>query len=117
MKSTTKALIAVLVAVVASVGLIFWQATRSRASVLTSLTPEDMGLIAESLGPADRARLASSPEERKKLSEDIKQILAVASEARAKGIADKPEVKRQLEAMKMLVVAQMYAKKQRDANA
>src|SRR5215207_1979292 len=76
-----------------------------------------MGLIAESLGPADRARLASSPEERKKLSEDIKQILAVAAEARAKGIADKPEVKRQLEAMKMLVVAQMYAKKQRDANA
>jgi hypothetical protein len=107
----------VLVAVVAAVGLIFWQATRSRASVLTSLTPEDMGLIAESLGPADRARLASSPEERKKLSEDIKQILAVAAEARSKGIADKPEVKRQLEAMKMLVVAQVFAKKQRDANA
>ena len=117
MKATTKAIIAVLVAVLVSVGLIFWQATRSRASVLTSLSPEDMGLIAESLGPADRARLASSPEERKKLSEDIKQILAVAAEARAKGIADKPEVKRQLEAMKMLVVAQMYAKKQRDANA
>jgi parvulin-like peptidyl-prolyl isomerase len=107
----------VLVAVLASVGLIFWQATRSRASVLTSLTPEDMSLIAESLGPADRQRLAASPEERKKLSEDIKQILAVAAEARAKGIADKPEVKRQLEAMKMLVVAQMYVKKQRDANA
>jgi parvulin-like peptidyl-prolyl isomerase len=117
LKATTKALIAVLVAVLASVGLIFWQATRSRASVLTSLTPEDMGLIAESLGPADRARLASSPEERKKLADDIKQILAVAAEARAKGIADKPEVKRQLEAMKMLVVAQMYVKKQRDANA
>ncbi|HEX8190476.1 MAG TPA: peptidylprolyl isomerase [Pyrinomonadaceae bacterium] len=117
MKATTKALIAVLVAVLASVGLIFWQATRSRASVLTSLTPEDMSLIAESLGPADRQRLAASPEERKKLSEDIKQILAVAAEARAKGIADKPEVKRQLEAMKMLVVAQMYVKKQRDANA
>ena len=117
MKATTKAIIAVLVAVLAAVGLIFWQATRSRASALTSLTPEDMGLIAESLGPADRARLASSPEERKKLSEDIKQILAVAAEARSKGIADKPEVKRQLEAMKMLVVAQMYAKKQRDASA
>lgn len=117
MKATTKALIAVLVAVLASVGLIFWQATRGRASVLTSLSPEDMSLIAESLGPADRARLASSPEERKKLSEDIKQILAMAAEAREKGIGDKPEVKRQLEAMKMLVVAQVYAKKQRDANA
>ena len=118
MKSTTKAIIAVLVAVLASVGLIFWQARHGRASgSLTSLSPDDMGLIAESLGPAERARLASSPEERKKLSEDIKQILAVAAEARAKGIADKPEVKRQLEAMKMLVIAQMYVKKQRDANA
>ena len=104
-------------AVLAAVGLIFWQATRSRAAALTSLTPEDMSLIAESLGPADRARLASSPEERKKLSEDIKQILAVAAEARAKGVADKPEVKRQLDVMKMLVLAQVYSKKQRDANA
>jgi parvulin-like peptidyl-prolyl isomerase len=107
----------VLVAVLASVGLIFWQATRSRASVLTSLTPEDMSLIAESLGPQQQARLASSPDERKKLAEDVKQMLAVAAEARAKGYADKPEVKRQLEAMKMLVVAQMYIKKQRDAKA
>ncbi len=106
-----------LVAVLASVGLIFWQATRSRASVLTSLTPEDMSLIAESLGPQQQARLASSPDERKKLAEDIKQILAMAAEARAKGLADKPEVKRQLDAMKMLVVAQMYMKKQRDAKA
>jgi parvulin-like peptidyl-prolyl isomerase len=118
LKATTKALIAVLVAVLASVGLIFWQARHGRASgALTSLTPEDMSLIAESLGPGQLQRLASSPEERKKLSEDIKQILAVAAEARAKGVADKPEVKRQLEAMKMLVVAQMYVKKQRDANA
>ena len=118
MKSTTKAIIAVVVAVLASVGLIFWQATRSRASgALTSLTPEDMSLIAESLGPTQQARLASSPDERKKLAEDIKQMLAVAAEARSKGVADKPEVKRQLEAMKMLVIAQAYVKKQRDANA
>ncbi|HEX8282616.1 MAG TPA: peptidylprolyl isomerase [Pyrinomonadaceae bacterium] len=118
MKATTKALVAVLLAVVACVGIIVWQ-VRSRAaySALTSLSPEDMGLIAESLAPADRAKLAASPEERKKLAEDIKQILAVAQEAREKGITDRPEVKRQLEAMKMLVVAQMYVKKQRDANA
>ena len=117
MKATTKAIIAVLVAVFASVGLIFWQATRSRAAALTSLTPEDMSLIAESLGPGQQSRLASSPDERKKFAEDIKQILAVAAEARAKGVADKPEVKRQLEAMKMLVVEQAFVKKQRDANA
>jgi parvulin-like peptidyl-prolyl isomerase len=118
LKATTKALIAVLVAVAASVGLIVWQARHNRAyAALTALTPEDMSLIAESLAPADRAKLAASPEERKKLAEDIKQILAVAAEAREKGIADRPEVKRQLDAMRMLVTAQMYVKKQRDANA
>jgi parvulin-like peptidyl-prolyl isomerase len=118
LKATTKALIAVLVAVAASVGLIVWQARHNRAyAALTTLTPEDMSLIAESLQPADRAKLAASPEERKKLADDIKQILAVAQEARDKGVADRPEVKRQLEAMKMLVTAQMYVKKQRDANA
>lgn len=117
MKATTKAIIAVLVAVLAAVGLIFWQATRSRANGLTSLTPEDMSVITGTLGPQERARLAASPEERKKLSEDLKQVLALAAEARSKGLADKPEVKRQLEAVRMLIVAQMYMKKQRDANA
>lgn len=118
MKATTKALIAALVAVAVSVGLIVWQARHGKAyAALTSLTPDDMSLIAESLSPADRGRLAASAEERKKLSEDIKQILAVAAEAREKGIADRPEVKRQLDAMRMLVIAQMYMKKQRDANA
>lgn len=106
-----------LVAVLAAVGLIFWQATRSRAHGLTSLTPEDMTTITNTLGPQERARLAASPEERKKLSEDLKQVLALAAEARSKGIADKPEVKRQLEAVRMLIVAQMYMKKQRDAKA
>jgi parvulin-like peptidyl-prolyl isomerase len=117
LKATTKAIIAALIAVAASVGLIVWQAKHNAAhAALTSLSPEDMGLIAESLAPTDRMKLSGSPEERKKLAGDIRQILAVAEEAREKGVADRPEVKRQLEAMRMLVVAQMYVKKQRDSN-
>jgi parvulin-like peptidyl-prolyl isomerase len=118
LKATTKAIIAATIAVAASLLLIVWQARHNTAyAALTSLTPEDMSLIAESLSPTDRLKLSGSPEERKKLAEDIRQILAIAEEARAKGVADRPEVKRQLEAMRMLVVAQMYVKKQRDANA
>ena len=117
MKATTKAIIAVVVAVLVSVGLIFWQARRSHGGTLTSLTPDEMTLITNSLGPGERARLASSPEERKKLSEDLTQVLALAADARAKGIADRPEVKRQLDAVRMLIVAQMYMKKQTDGNA
>jgi parvulin-like peptidyl-prolyl isomerase len=118
LKATTKALIAMLVAVLASVGLIVWQARHNRAyAALTTLTTEDMALIAESFSPAERAKLASSPEERKKMADQLRELLALAHEAREKGVADRPEVKRQLDVMKMLVVAQMYMKKQRDANA
>ena len=117
MKATTKALIAVLVAVIAAVGLIVWQARHNKAyAALTTLTSEDMALISETFSPAERARLASSPEERKKMADQLRELLALAHEAREKGVADRPEVKRQLDVMKMLVVAQMYMKKQRDAN-
>ena len=116
MKATTKALIAAVVAVAAAVALIFWQAKHHGGYAgLTSLSPEDMSLIAEGLSPSDRLKLSGSPEERKKLAQDIKEMLAVAEEAREKGYTDKPEVKRQLEAMRTVVIAQTFVKKQRDA--
>jgi parvulin-like peptidyl-prolyl isomerase len=118
LKATTKALIAAAVAVVAAVLLIFWQARHHGGyAALTSLSPEDMSTIAEGLSPMDRLKLSGSPEERKKLATDIKEMLAVAEEAREKGYTDKPEVKRQLDAMRTVVIAQTYVKKQRDAKS
>ncbi|HEV7890100.1 MAG TPA: peptidylprolyl isomerase, partial [Pyrinomonadaceae bacterium] len=118
MKATTKAIIAAAVAVVAAVMLIFWQARHHGGyAPLTSLSPEDMSLLAEGFSPSERLKLSGSPEERKKLSEDIKQLLSVANEAHEKGYTDRPEVKRQLEMMRTIVVAQTYAKRQRDAKA
>ena len=117
MNSTTKAIIAAAFAVVASVGLIFWQAKFGGAHAMTSLTPEDMSLLTETFPPMERLKLAGSAEERKKLAEDLKKILTVAEQARKEGYADRPEVKRQFEATRILVYAQNYIKKQRDANA
>ena len=115
MKATTKALIAAAVAVAAAVGLIFWQAKNGGAHS-ANLTPEDMALIAEGLSPRERARLASDVEERKKFSKDIQSMLALAEEARAKGVAERPEVKRQMEVMKNFVLASLYARKQQEGN-
>jgi hypothetical protein len=117
MSATTKAIIVAAFALVASVGLIFWQAKHSGAQTLTSLTPEDMTLLTESFPPMERLKLSQNAEERKKLAEDLKRILAVAEQARKEGYADKPEVKRQFDATRILVVAQTYVKKQREANA
>jgi parvulin-like peptidyl-prolyl isomerase len=118
MSSVTKAIIAAAVAVIAAIGLIFWQARHASAyTALTSLTPEDMALIAESSSePMEQLQLSQSADARKKFAESIRQLLAVAADAREKGYADKPEMKRQFDLMRDLVVAQAYVKKQRDAN-
>ncbi|HEX8649267.1 MAG TPA: peptidylprolyl isomerase [Pyrinomonadaceae bacterium] len=111
MTSTTKAWIAAAVAVLFSAGLIAWQVQARRASAL-NITSEDMKIIVETLPPQQRAMLATSEEERKRLAKDLRELLAVAEEARAAGIADSPEMRRQLELNHAQAIAQSYAEKQ-----
>lgn len=114
MKSTTKALVAAGVAVAVALGLIVWQA-KGGAARTVNVTAEEMTLIAESLPPQARAMLARSEEERKEFAKNIREMFAVAEEGRKAGVADKPEVRRQLQLMRMFVVAQQYELKQREA--
>lgn len=111
MKSTTKAWIAAAVAVVFSLGLIAWQ-VKARRSEVVALTREDIALIAEDQQPQMRARLASDEAARKDFAENIRSLLAVAEEARAKGIGNKPEIKRQLDLVRAVVIAENYFKSQ-----
>jgi parvulin-like peptidyl-prolyl isomerase len=113
MSAMTKAGIAVAIALLAASGLIFWQLTTGHAQRL-NLTPEDMVMIAESAPPQQRMALASDPEARKDMAKNLRELLAVAEEARAKGYADRPEVKNSLEAMRHFVLAQLYVAKQRE---
>ncbi|MEO8434548.1 MAG: peptidylprolyl isomerase [Pyrinomonadaceae bacterium] len=116
MKSTTKAWIAAAVGIIFAAGLIGWQVIARRAAAV-NLTPDDMTLIAADQAPQMRARLASDEAARKEFAKDIRELLAVAEEARAKGIADRPEMKRQLELMRALVVSQNYGSKTEGASA
>jgi len=109
--STTKAWIAAAIAVVFSVGLIAWQ-VKARRSEALNLTAEDMALIAEDQSPQFRARLSSDAEARKSFADDLRKLLAVAEEARTKGIGDKPDVKRQLDLVRSVVIAENYFKSQ-----
>jgi parvulin-like peptidyl-prolyl isomerase len=117
MGAATKALIIAGFAVVVAVCLIFWQSRYGGAHAMTSLTPEDMTQLTATFPPMEQLKLSGSADERKKLADDLKRILAVAEQARKEGYADKPEVKRQFDATRILVVAQTFVKKQRDANA
>lgn len=111
MNSTTKAWIAAGAAVVLAVGLIVWQ-VKARRTEINNLSAEDMSLIAEDQPPQFRARLASDDTAKKSFAEDLHKLLAVAEEARAKGIGAKPEVKRQLDLVRSVVLAENFFKSQ-----
>jgi len=112
LSSIKKAWIAAAVAVLFAGGLIFWQVKARRSEFLTNVSPEDMALIAEDQAPQFRARLSSDPETRKSFALDLHKLLAVADEARQKGIGNKPEVKRQLDLVRAVVIAENYFKSQ-----
>ena len=112
MTSTTKALIAAGLAVVCAAALIVWQVKFRKSDSLSALSADDMALIAEDQPPQFRSRLATDAEARKSFADDLKKLLAVAEEARAKGIANKPEVKRQLDLVRSVVVAENFFKSQ-----
>ncbi|HEV2913676.1 MAG TPA: peptidylprolyl isomerase [Pyrinomonadaceae bacterium] len=106
-----KAWIAAGVAVLFAAALIAWQVQARRAGAI-NLTAEDMTLIVKGLPPQAQMQFASSEEARKDLAVQIKQILALGEEARAAGIADRPDMKRQLELMRALLIAQNYLDEQ-----
>ncbi|CAN5513948.1 hypothetical protein BH20ACI3_BH20ACI3_01420 [soil metagenome] len=111
MTSTTKAWIAAAVAVVFSVGLIAWQ-VKARRTEAVNLNSEDMALIAEDQPPQFRSRLASDEATRKDFAENLRSLLAVAEEARAKGVGGRPDMKRQLDLVRAVVIAENYMKSQ-----
>jgi parvulin-like peptidyl-prolyl isomerase len=109
LNSTTKAWIAAGVGIVFSVGLIVWQVRASHASAI-NLSADDMSLIASDQAPQVRMRLASDDTARKDFVKNVRELLAVAEEARAKGFANRPDVKRQLDLMRAFIISQSQAK-------
>lgn len=109
LNSTTKAWIAAGAAVIFSIGLIAWQ-VKARRSEAVSLSAEDMALIAEDQPPQFRATLFDDEKARKDFAKDIKTLLAVAEEARTKGVDKTPEMKRSLRIARAIVIAEAYYK-------
>jgi peptidyl-prolyl cis-trans isomerase C len=111
--STKRAGIAIGAAILFALGLIGWQ-TQIRHVEAAGLSAEDMSLLASDQ-PRLSAQLASSDEARKEFAKNIRELLAIAEEAKAAGVADKPDVKNQLELMRAQIIAQSYAQQQQKA--
>jgi hypothetical protein len=104
------AVIAVILAI--GVGLVVWKtkAGGHSDSSLTRLTKEDMAVLLADANPMQLQQLASNPEAKKKIAENIKQLLAVASQARKEGLANDENVKRELNSTRSIVTASLYDK-------
>ena len=110
MSATTKGLIAAGVAIAIAAGLIVWQVKASRARNV-KLSAQDMELLAKDQDPRMQMQLASSEEARKEFAKNIREVLALGEESRAAGVADRPEIKRQIALMRSLIIANAYLKK------
>ena len=115
MNSTKKAYIAAAIAIIFAGGLIFWQVKGRKADPF-EITADQMTLLAEDQPPQVRARLATDENARKDFAQNVRQLLAVAEEAKVHGVDRAPDVKRQLELQKAGVIAQYYMEEQRKKN-
>jgi parvulin-like peptidyl-prolyl isomerase len=114
--STTKAIIAAAVAVVFAVGLIVWQ-VRAKKNGPVNLSAEDMKIIADDQAPQVKMRLAMDDSARKDFAKGIQELLAVAEEARRAHVDDRPEIKRQMDLMRTVVISDTYFKSQQPNGA
>jgi parvulin-like peptidyl-prolyl isomerase len=83
------------------------------------LTAEDMSLLIEGLDfkPEITSVLATEPGERKAFAVDVRRIIAAATQARAEGYAERPDMKVQTEFARAFVIAQEYFKRREAAGA
>ncbi|MEP6706447.1 MAG: peptidylprolyl isomerase [Pyrinomonadaceae bacterium] len=72
------------------------------------LTAADMSLIVADQQPQTRTLMAADEKARKEFAENVRELLAVAEEARSNGVADRPEINRQLALTQAVVIGQNY---------
>src|SRR5262249_23920612 len=90
-----------------AIGLIVWQVKAGRAGEV-NLSPEDMSLIAQDQQPQIIQRLSSDEAYRKDFAKNLKQMFAVAEQARKDGYGNRPEMKRRLEWVRTFVISQNH---------
>ena len=112
MSNTGKILILVVVLLAMGAGLVFWKSKVSGhpSEAATRLSKEEMEALLKDANPMVLKKLADDPKEKKDQVKNIKQLLALAAQARKEGIADEPNNKSELENIRAEIVASNYDK-------
>ncbi len=113
MSNLTKGVAVIAVILAIGAGLVFWKVKVGGhgSENLTRLTKEDMTALLADANPMQLQQLSTNPDAKKKIAENIRQLLAVASQARKDGLADDENVKLELESTRSIVTASLYDKK------
>jgi parvulin-like peptidyl-prolyl isomerase len=111
LSSLAKGLIVVAIIFVIGGGLVFWKAKYGHSAGggdLNKITAQEMEILLKDANPMMLKRLAEDPELKKQQADSLKQLLAVASQARKEGLDQEPALKAELENMNAEVLAVNY---------
>jgi peptidyl-prolyl cis-trans isomerase C len=113
MSALAKSLVVILVLLGIGAGLVFWKSKVGghSSAALNKISKEDMAVLLKDANPMQLKQLSENPEAKKKIADNIRQLLAVASQARKEGIADEPNIKTELENIRTVLTATIYDQK------
>ena len=108
MSNLTKGIAVIAVILAIGAGLVIWKTKVGGGhggEALNRITREEMMTLLADANPMQLQQLSSDPEAKKKIAENIKQLLAVAGQARKEGLANDPNVQRELVSTRSIVTA------------
>lgn len=102
-------LVAVLLAVGA--GLVVWKTKvggHSDTASFNKITKEEMEILLKDANPMMLKRLADDPELKKQQAKNLRELLALASQAQKEGLTEEAETKQELDNIKNEIIAVSY---------
>jgi parvulin-like peptidyl-prolyl isomerase len=110
MGAMAKGLIVLAVIFALGGGLVFWKAKTGGHSNadFSKITEQEMQVLLKDANPMLLKRLAEEPELKKQQVEQLKQLLAVASQAKKEGMTEEKNIRVELESMEDEIIARSY---------
>lgn len=113
MSTLGKATIVILVVLAIGAGLVFWKSkVGGHGSLdLSGLTEKEMQVLVRDFNPMQLKALAENPEQKQRIVEGLRERFAIASQAQKEGMADRPEIRSELDSMRETLLAINYDQK------
>jgi hypothetical protein len=93
-------------------GLVYWKNNADHhGDDMSRVSKQEMELLLKDFNPMQLKQLAENPEQKKQLTNNLTELLAIASQAKKEGYDQKPEIKEELEGIESQILAVSYDRK------